>query len=186
MGGRSLSRDLTYPLALNKLYLMLKGFKSKVFGAPSSEAPERSVSSETPQDAAKQFRRLEDRSGPDDTVVSAQSSFKGDISGRAGARIAGEMQGDIRCEGLVWVEETAKVKGDIHCAYVILEGELEGNIGPSLHVELRTKAKMRGNIETKLLAIADGSFFEGQVNMPTPEAQPVHFAEKRHPGPGRD
>jgi cytoskeletal protein CcmA (bactofilin family) len=165
---------------------MLKGFKSKVFGAPSSETPERPASSETPQADAKQFRRLEDRSGPDDAVVSAQSSFKGEISGRAGARIAGEMQGDIRCEGLVWVEETAKVKGNIFCAYVILEGELEGNIGPALHVELRTKARMRGNIQTKLLAIADGSYFEGQVNMPTPEAQPVRFAEKRQPKPGRD
>lgn len=144
------------------------------------------MSSETPQAAAKQFRRLEDRSGPDDSVVSAQSSFKGEISGRAGVRVAGDVQGDIRSEGLVWVEETGKVKGNIFCSYIILEGELEGDIGPSLHVELRTKAKMRGNIKTKLLAIADGSFFDGQVNMPTPEAKPVRFAEKRQPGPGRD
>jgi cytoskeletal protein CcmA (bactofilin family) len=165
---------------------MLKGFKSKVFGASSSETPEHPVPPETPQAAVKHFRRLEDRSAPDDNIVSAQSSFKGEISGRAGVRVAGEVQGDIRSEGLVWVEETAKVKGDISCAYVILEGELEGNIGPALHVELRSKAKMRGNIQTKLLAIADGSFFDGQVNMPTPEAQPVRFAEKRRPGPGRD
>jgi len=165
---------------------MLKGFKSKIFGASSSEAPERPVSSDTPQAAMKQFRRLEDRSGPDDAFVSAQSSFKGELSGRAGARVAGEMQGDIRCDGLVWVEETAKMKGDIFSAYVILEGELEGNIGPALHVELRAKAKMRGNIQTKLMAIDDGAFFEGQVNMPTPEAQPVRFAERRQPKPGRD
>jgi len=164
---------------------MLKGFKSKLFGTPTSEAPERPVSSETPQAAAEQFRRLEDRSGPDDSVVSALSSFKGEISGRAGVRVAGEVQGDIRCEGLAWVEETAKVKGNIFCAYIVLEGELEGNIGPALHVELRTKARMRGNIQTKLLAIADGSYFEGQINMPTPEAQPGRFAEKRQPKPGR-
>jgi len=165
---------------------MLKGFKSKVFGTSSSEAPERPWSSDTPQAAIKQFRRLEDRSGPDDVFLSVQSSFKGELSGRAGARIAGEMEGDIRCEGLVRVEETAKMKGNIFAAYVILAGELEGNIGPALQVELRTKAKMRGNIQTKLLAIDDGAFFEGQVNMPTPEAQPVRFTEKRQPKPGRD
>jgi cytoskeletal protein CcmA (bactofilin family) len=165
---------------------MLKGFKSKVFGTPSSVAPERSAVQEAPLAHPKHFRRLEDRSGPDDSVVSAQSSFKGEISGRAGVRVAGEVQGDIRSEGLVWVEETGKVKGNIFCAYVILEGELEGNVGPALHVELRTKARMRGNIQTKLLAIADGSFFDGQVNMPTPEAQPVRFSEKRQPGTGRN
>jgi len=148
--------------------------------------PERPSAPETPLAQTKHFRRLEDRSVADDSVVSAQSSFKGEISGRAGVRIAGEVQGDIRSEGLVWVEETAKVKGDIFCAYIILEGELEGNIGPALHVELRAKARMRGNIQTQLLAVADGSFFEGQVNMPTPEAEPVRFTEKRQPSPGKN
>jgi cytoskeletal protein CcmA (bactofilin family) len=166
--------------------MMLRGFKSKVFGAPRSEAPKFPAPPETPPAPAKQFRRLEDRSTADDSVVSAQSTFKGEISGRAGVRVAGEMLGDIRCEGLVRVEETAKMKGNIFSAYVILEGELEGDIGPALHVELRTKARMRGNIHTKLLAIADGSYFEGGINMPAPEARRERFAEKRQTKPGRD
>jgi cytoskeletal protein CcmA (bactofilin family) len=92
------------------------------------------------------------------------------------------MKGDIHCEGLVRIEETGKMKGNVFSSYVILEGELEGDIGPSLQVELRSKANMRGNIQTQLLAVADGSFFDGRVNMPTPEAEPVRFAEKRLPG----
>jgi cytoskeletal protein CcmA (bactofilin family) len=162
---------------------MLKGLKSKLLGKPSPEMPERPAVPETTPAPAGQFRRLEDRLDPEDSVVSAQSSFKGEITGRAGVRIAGKVEGDIHSEGLVWIEETAKVKGNIFSAYVILAGELEGDIGPALHVELRAKARMVGNIQTQLLAIADGSFFEGQVNVPTPESQPVHFAEKRQPGP---
>src|SRR4030042_3953325 len=158
---------------------MLKGLKSKLFGAPSPEAPERPVSPEIPQAAAKQVRRLEDRSGPDDSIVSAQSSFKGEISGGAGVRVAGEMRGNIRCDGLVCIEETGRMTGNIFSAYVILEGELEGDIGPALHVELRTNARMRGNIHTTLLAIADGSHFEGGINMPAPDSRARRFAEKR-------
>jgi cytoskeletal protein CcmA (bactofilin family) len=96
------------------------------------------------------------------------------------------VQGEIRCEGLVWVGETGKIKGDIVSAYVILEGELEGNIGPSLHVELRSSARMRGNIDTKVLAIADGTSFEGQVNMPTTRPGPSGLRRRGIPAPKRN
>jgi cytoskeletal protein CcmA (bactofilin family) len=158
---------------------MIRGFKSKVFGAPRSDTPEIPAPPATPPAPPKQFRRLEDRSSSDDSVVSAQSSFKGEIHSRSGVRVAGEMRGDIHCEGLVRIEETGKMKGNIFSSYVILEGELEGDIGPALHVELRTRARMRGNIHTKLLAIADGSSFEGGINMPAPEARREQFSEKR-------
>jgi cytoskeletal protein CcmA (bactofilin family) len=165
---------------------MFRGFKSKVFGPPRPEPPEPAAPPATPPPPVKQFRRLEDRSAPGDSLISAQSSFKGEINSCSGVRVAGEMTGDIRCEGLVRVEETGKMKGNILSAYVILEGELEGDIGPALHVELRTRARMRGNIHTKLLAIADGSQFEGAINMPAPEARREQFAEKRQSKPGRE
>jgi cytoskeletal protein CcmA (bactofilin family) len=95
------------------------------------------------------------------------------------------MEGNIHCEGLVWVEETGKMKGDIISAYVLLEGELTGNIGPALHVELRAKAKLRGNIQTKLLSVADGARFQGRVSMSTPKPGPERSAEKRPSRSGR-
>jgi cytoskeletal protein CcmA (bactofilin family) len=165
----------------NRLYMMLKGFKSKVFGASRPQEPEVPAPPETPPAPAKLFRRLEDRVAPDDSVISAQSTFRGEIGGRAGVRVAGEMRGDIRSEGLVCLEETARMKGNIYSSYVILGGELEGDIGPSLHVELRSRSRMQGNIQTKLLAIADGSHFEGKINMSAPDARHERFAEKRQP-----
>ena len=66
--------------------MMLRGFKSKVFGTPHSDAPELPVPPETPPPPPKQSRRLEDRSAADDSIVSAQSSFKGEINSRAGVR----------------------------------------------------------------------------------------------------
>jgi cytoskeletal protein CcmA (bactofilin family) len=169
---------------------MLKGIKSKLMGGapsapsappePSSEK-ENPIPPETPQPSLEKHRRLEDMADSGESFLSARSSFKGDLSGPAGARIAGEVQGNIRCEGLIRTEETAKIKGNVYSPHVILEGELEGDICSAVRVELRSKAKMRGNIETQELAIAEGCFFEGQISMGTPEAQPVRFKEKRHP-----
>jgi len=160
---------------------MLKGFKSKIKNQPSSQGEENPIAGEAAQAQTEKYRRLEDRVDPNESVVSAQSSFKGEISGQAGAHILGSFEGDVHSEGLVRAGKTAKIKGNIRSAYVILEGDLEGDIGSARQVELRTKAKMRGNIETEMLAIADGCFFEGQIRMTTPEAQPVRFKERRHP-----
>ncbi len=166
---------------------MLKGIKSKLMGAAPSAPPDTSskeenpMPQETPRPSPEKHRRLEDMADSGESFLSAHSSFIGDLSGPAGARIAGELQGNIHCEGLVRTEETAKIKGNIHSPHVILEGDLEGDICSAVRVELRSRAKMRGNIEAQELAIAEGCFFEGQISMGGPEAQPVRFKEKRHP-----
>ncbi len=160
---------------------MLKGFKSKTKDTASSQEKEHGAGSDAAQEQTKQYRRLEDRVDPNESVISSQSSFKGEISGEAGAHILGNFEGDISSEGLVRAGKTAKIKGNIHSPYVILEGELEGDICSARQVELRIKAKMRGNIETEMLAIADGCFFEGQIRMSNPEGQPIRFTEKRRP-----
>jgi cytoskeletal protein CcmA (bactofilin family) len=160
---------------------MLKGFKSKIKDQPSSQGKVDPMGGGSPQAQTEKFRRLEDRVDPNESVISAQSSFKGEISGQAGACVLGSFEGDIHSEGMVRAGKTAKIKGNIHSPYVILEGDLEGDICSARQVELRTRAKMRGSIETEMLAIADGCFFEGQIRMATPEAQPVRFKERRHP-----
>jgi cytoskeletal protein CcmA (bactofilin family) len=160
---------------------MLKGFKSKIKDQPSSQGKADPMAGASPQAQEEKYRRLEDRVDPNESVISAQSTFKGEISGQAGAHILGTLEGDIHAEGMVRAGKTAKIKGNIHSPYIILEGELEGNILSARQVELRTRAKMRGSIETEMLAIADGCFFEGQIKMATPEAQPIRFKERRHP-----
>lgn len=132
----------------------------------------------------EQRRRLEDRFDSAESVIAAGSAFKGEISGRPGLRVGGELVGNIHSEGLVRVEESGKVKGNIESPYVILEGELKGDILAAQHVELRSKANMLGNIKTELLAIAEGCLIEGQIEMGKPENQPLKFAEKRKTQPG--
>ena len=160
---------------------MNKGIWSKISRASHSSDLQKPVSPEIPQPLPEQHRRLEDRLGPDESLISAGSSFQGEISGRAGLRIEGELRGNIRSEGLVRLVESGKVKGNIESPYVILEGELEGDIRSAQHVELRSRAKMRGNVKTALLAVAEGCIFEGEIDMANPEDLPVKFTEKRNP-----
>src|SRR4030042_656737 len=98
---------------------MLKGFRSKTKNAALSREKENPVSPGPLQDKAEKFRRLQDRVDPNESVISAQSSFKGEISGQAGVHILGNLEGDLRSEGLVHTGRMAKIKGNIHSPYVI-------------------------------------------------------------------
>jgi len=42
---------------------------------------------------------------------------------------------------------------------------------------------MRGNIQTQLLAVADGSFFDGQVNMPPRKPRRSGSPKNGNPAP---
>lgn len=160
---------------------MIKGFKSKIKDSFSSSGKADANAGDAAPLRTQKYRRLEDRVDPNESRISEQSSFKGNLGGQAGVLILGNIEGDIHSEGLVRAGKTAKIKGNIHSPYVILEGELQGDIVSARQVELRTQARMNGNIETAMLAIADGCFFEGQIRMATPEAQPIRFIEKRCP-----
>ena len=130
-------------------------------------------------------RRLEDRGGGVESVIAAGTKFKGTMSGQAGARISGSLEGDIGSEQLVWVEKKGRVDGNIRSPFVIVEGELYGNIESAEHVELRTEGRVTGNIETVIIAVAEGCVFNGEIQMRRKEGKSISFVERRTGG-GRE
>jgi cytoskeletal protein CcmA (bactofilin family) len=130
-------------------------------------------------------RRLEDRAGEVESVVAAGTKFKGTISGQAGVRISGSLEGDISSQQLVWVEKKGRVDGNIRSPFVIVEGELNGNIESAEHVELRTEGRVIGNIETVIIAMAEGCVFNGEILMRGKESKSITFVERRTGG-GRE
>ena len=124
-------------------------------------------------------RRLEDKIGSDDSVVAAKTKLKGTLSGIESARIAGKIEGDVKSDRLVWIQKGGHIKGNIDSRLVIIEGTLIGNIEGAEHVEIREKAQVTGNIQTQKIAMAEGSFFKGEIHMPRKVDKPTHFVEKR-------
>jgi cytoskeletal protein CcmA (bactofilin family) len=131
-------------------------------------------------------RRLEDRAGGVESVIAAGTKFKGTISGQAGARISGSLEGDISSQQLVWVEKKGRVDGNIRGPFVIVEGELYGNIESAEHVELRAEGRVTGNIETVIIAMAEGCFFNGEIQMRGKEGKSITFVERRTGGSRED
>lgn len=124
-------------------------------------------------------RRIEDKIGGDESVIAASTKFKGTLSGIESVRIAGQIAGNVKSDRLVWIEQGGQIKGDVDSRNVIIEGKLTGNIIGAEHVEIRAEAHIIGNIQTHKIAMAEGSFFKGEIHMPQDVDEPTRFVEKR-------
>jgi cytoskeletal protein CcmA (bactofilin family) len=124
-------------------------------------------------------KRLEDKIGAEESKIAANTRMKGTLSGTESLRIAGQIEGNVKSDRLVWIEKGGNVKGDIIARYVIIEGKLTGDIEGAEQVEIRENAHISGNIQTSKIAIAEGSFFKGEIHMPQKVDRPIHFIEKR-------
>jgi cytoskeletal protein CcmA (bactofilin family) len=124
-------------------------------------------------------RRLEDKIGSGESIIAASTQFKGIIEGIESIRIAGQLEGNVKSDRLVWIQKDASIRGDIESRHVIIEGKLAGNIAAAEHVEIRAEAHVTGNIQTHKIAMAEGSFFKGEIHMPRKVDKPVSFVEKR-------
>jgi cytoskeletal protein CcmA (bactofilin family) len=57
------------------------------------------------------------------------------------------------------------VHADVNAKGVIVHGKLEGNIRASDRAELRKSAVILGDIVTQRIAIEDGAYFKGKVEI---------------------
>jgi cytoskeletal protein CcmA (bactofilin family) len=124
-------------------------------------------------------RRLEDKAGSILSIIAPSTKFKGTLSGSDSLLIAGHVKGEIKCEGLVRVDRGGRIQGVISSPYVIVEGEINGDIMSAEHVELREKARVVGNIHTTKIVMAEGCILQGEVQMPKEGDKPFIFVEKR-------
>ncbi len=124
-------------------------------------------------------RRVEDRVEPVESVLAPQTTLNGNLRSPHGIRILGTVEGNIESGGRIKIEKGGRVQGVVKASDVIVNGVLEGNIDSAGHVELGQESRMIGNIKAPRIAIAEGSFFQGEIKMPRADDQPVRFVEKR-------
>jgi cytoskeletal protein CcmA (bactofilin family) len=91
--------------------------------------------------------------------VSGQLSFQGP------ARIDGNVDGEIHCQGTLTIGPGAEVKAKITSQAVVIHGKVEGNVSAKEKVELVAPARLIGNIDTPKLIIAEGVVFDGDCSM---------------------
>ena len=112
-----------------------------------------------------------------DTLIGNGTIFEGTLTSKESICVEGTVRGKISCQGSVIIGEKGRVDAEIFADTVLLGGEVNGNIVSRTKLEITTSGKLRGDIKTGSLIIAEGVLFEGKCQMIT-EAPSAHRSEE--------
>src|SRR5271167_3825684 len=92
--------------------------------------------------------------------------IKGELSGSEDLYVDGSVEGNIELRNhSLTVGPNGKVKANVSAKAVVIQGKLEGAVNASERVELRKSALVTGDVTTQRIAIEDGAFLKGKVDV---------------------
>ncbi|MGO9650568.1 MAG: bactofilin family protein [Terriglobales bacterium] len=100
--------------------------------------------------------------------------IKGELSGSEDLFVDGVVEGtiELRNNNLV-IGPNGQVKANIHAKGVVVQGKLDGDIRASQRAELRKSAIAVGDVFTQRIAIEEGAYFKGKVDIQQEAAKPA-------------
>ncbi len=110
------------------------------------------------------------------TILTTGCNFVGKLYCQGSTRIAGEIDGEVISEGLLVVEQTALIKGDITADEVVVHGRVEGSIKSKGRVSLAPNCLIDGDVYSKSLVMAEGAALNGAVHMNNSEGTTQELA----------
>jgi cytoskeletal protein CcmA (bactofilin family) len=101
-----------------------------------------------------------------ETTLGEGVTFKGELAFQRLLRIDGTFEGDLISKGKLVVGPKGHVKSDnIRLREAIIEGFVEGNITVEERIELRSEARVRGNIKAQSISVDEGVSIVGHVTV---------------------
>jgi cytoskeletal protein CcmA (bactofilin family) len=93
--------------------------------------------------------------------------IKGELSGAEDLTLYGQMEGTIRLpDHTLTIGPYADIKAQISAKAVVILGAVAGHVSAAEKVEIRATGSVTGDIATPRLAVTDGAYFCGRVDMP--------------------
>ena len=109
------------------------------------------------------------------------TEFKGDLNFKGTFRIDGRFKGKIDSDSILIIGDNGKVEADIKIGYLVINGEIKGNIQASEKVEINSKGRVLGTIITPKLVVEEGAYLEANCQT-TDKIQPPLTEKKVETG----
>ena len=105
---------------------------------------------------------------------------KGELTGSEDLYVDGQVEGSIDLQGNnLTVGPDGQIRANVTAKGVIVQGKLEGNIHATERVDFRKSAIAVGDVITQRVAIEEGAYFKGKVDIGKPEATRSDFKTER-------
>ena len=117
---------------------------------------------------------------PRASVLGPTLRFKGELSAQEDLVVQGSVEGSITHTQSLTIGTDGSMKGDTRARVIVIDGKVEGDLYATEAVNIRATAKVKGNVFAPRVAISDGAFFQGRIDMqPSGAAVQEHSARQR-------
>ena len=109
---------------------------------------------------------------PHQTVLGQTVVLRGELLAKEDLLIDGRFEGPLSLEGhSLTVGEEAQVKAEIRARQVVIMGTITGKIVAREKVEIRRSGRLTGDLMAGAVAIEEGAFFKGSIDILREEVQ---------------
>lgn len=119
------------------------------------------------------------------SVISSEVEIIGTVKTSGSIQVEGRIEGEILSEGDVGIGKSGSVKGNLHVNSITVAGTVQGNIQAKDRIELKSTARLLGDIKAKRLAVEDGVTFVGKSEV-NPTGQPIKIDEPAPQNSGKN
>ena len=92
--------------------------------------------------------------------------IKGELSGSEDLYVDGQVEGSIELSGnRLIIGPHGQVRANVNAKGMIVQGKMDGNIRTTERAELTKSAIVTGDIATQRVAIEEGAYFKGKVDI---------------------
>ncbi len=96
------------------------------------------------------------------TVIAEDVEIVGTIKCAGNIEIKGKLDGDLSCGGKAVIGASSVVKGSLSVESTSILGQINGNIVAKDRIEMKSSARVNGDIKSKRLTVEDGVTFIGK------------------------
>ncbi len=119
---------------------------------------------------------MSDPQNPTPSILSSEVEIQGTIITTGNLQVHGRVEGEIISQGDLVLGKSAVIKGNLQVNSVSVAGTIRGNITAKDRIELKSTARLMGDIKAKRLAVEDGVTFVGRSEV-NPTGQPIQMDE---------
>ena len=119
------------------------------------------------------------------TTIGRTIFISGEVVSGEDITVEGRVNGHMMVrDAALTIGEQAQLQADIRGSRVVVRGQLKGSIVASERIELAASASVEGSLSANRVVIADGSLFNGGIDMDqrTIAARIAQFKASHEPG----
>lgn len=104
-------------------------------------------------------------SRPAATIIAKGVKVDGDFGSDGDVVIDGEVKGNLSATGQLTVGADAVIRADVKAGTAIVSGTIEGNLTVDKRIDLKSTARIKGDLVSETLSVESGARIDGKLSI---------------------